>query len=297
MIAIQKQWESEGRPPLLRLTEEHCKRGWTRLSELGMAEDDWFVSLHVREGGFHRDSENSGCIHRNADVNTYLPAIKEIVARGGWVVRLGDPSMKKLPPMDHVIDYACSDFKSDWMDVFCCAQARFFIGTLSGMNGLPISFGVPSVLTNVCPMDWRAVCRRDLFIPKLYWSHRENRYLNFEESMAPPFRQCTNNRVLIVNGVEAIANSSEEIREVVVEMLDRLEGTLHYSEQDEALQSEFNGLAALYESYGVSSRIGREFLQRYAYLLPSKARSDNTGLRPERLQRGVAWHAGLGIAG
>ena len=64
-----------------------------------------------------------------ADIGTYLPAIKTVVAHGGWVFRMGNPTMKPLPAMEHVIDYAYSDVRSDWMDVFLCSQCRFMIGT------------------------------------------------------------------------------------------------------------------------------------------------------------------------
>ena len=50
--------------------------------------------MSARErGGYSGDWEN----FRNADIGNYLGAIKEITQRGGWVVRMGDPTMTKLP--------------------------------------------------------------------------------------------------------------------------------------------------------------------------------------------------------
>ena len=48
-----------------------------------------------------------------------------------------------------MIDYACSDLRSDWMDIFLCAQCRFFIGCQSGLSAVPSVFGVPVVMTDL----------------------------------------------------------------------------------------------------------------------------------------------------
>ena len=66
-----------------------------------MTDNDWFVAIHVREGS-HRDQARLP----NADIKSYLPMIKEIVSRGGHVVRMGSPLMTPLPKMNNVIDYA-----------------------------------------------------------------------------------------------------------------------------------------------------------------------------------------------
>ena len=93
-----------------------------------MPPDAWFVALHVRESGFWKSLDTKFPNNRSADIATYLPAIREITRRGGWVIRVGDAEMGALPPMEHVIDYAHSPAKSDWMDVFLYGGCRFFIG-------------------------------------------------------------------------------------------------------------------------------------------------------------------------
>ena len=87
----------------------------------------WFVPLHVREGTY--DGRRAGLhgIH-NAEMATYLPAIAEITRRGGWVIRMGDPGMSRMPPLPNVIDYCHSDLRADWMDIFIATQGRFMLG-------------------------------------------------------------------------------------------------------------------------------------------------------------------------
>lgn len=268
-VAVQKQWETEGRHPLLKLSPLDCERGWDCLHKLGIPEGAWFVCLHVREPGFLKEGDNPHHAYRNADVESYFLAVKTIVERGGWVVRMGDPTMKPLPPMEHVIDYAHSNIRSDWMDIFCCAQCHFLLGTTSGLFLVSFVFGIPCALTNFMPMSERAWSGRDIFIPKLYWSAFEDRYLTFEEALAPPLRHCYDGKIITSLGVRLVDNSPEEIKEVVEEMIDRMDGNLNYTSEDERLQKKFNSLVT-YESYGVASRIGRNFLRKYARLLPNQ---------------------------
>lgn len=261
--AVQKQWEAEAHPPLLTLLPSDYERGWNCLQELGVPKNAWFVCLHVREDGFRGEGTIS---YRSADVDTYSLAIESIVARGGWVIRMGDPSMKPLRRMKQVIDYAHTDAKSDWMDVFLSTSCRFYLGTNSGLNCIPCLFGIPCALTNMWPISARSVQSQDLFIPKLAWSEVENRYLTFAEALAPRFFFNLNSKLLYSWGIQVVDNTPEEIDELVLEMLERLAGRVEYTEKDEALQQQFNSLPTPYGSYPANSRIGGSFLQKYCNL-------------------------------
>lgn len=274
---VQKQWEAEGREPLLTLSAEDSERGFHCLQKLGVPQDAWFVCLHVRESGFHKEGNNTLNAYRDAEIETYFLAVQSIVERGGWVIRMGDPSMRPLPPMPQVIDYAHSELRSDWMDVFCCTQCHFLVGVTSGLHHVPSSFGVPCVLTNYVAMASRPAPKDDIYIPKLYWSVPEERYLSFAEAMSPPFGYTQSGNVLVSSGIRVVNNTPEEINEVVIEMLERLAGTLEYTQEDEHIQERFHALASMYNSYGSgSSRIGQIFLRRYAELLPAVGEESKT---------------------
>ncbi|MEG3842547.1 hypothetical protein, partial [Microcoleus sp. herbarium14] len=70
-----------------------------------------------------------------------------------------------------------------------------------------------------------------------------------------------------------VDNTPEEINDLVLEMLDRLEGRVQYTEKDEVLQQQFNSLPTPYGSYPANSRIGRSFLQKYGNLRLAKTSS------------------------
>ncbi len=260
-------WERAGHAPLLKLTDAEISRGQDGLRKLGVPDGAWFACLHVRESTFKQDQGYNaveGVL--SADIRSYLPAIKAITDRGGWVVRVGDPKMQPLPPTPHTVDYAHSGLKSDWMDVFLLGACRFFIGTSSGPAYVPPLFGIPCVLTNWVPTGQRPFNGRDIYIPKLYDSGFPARRLRFAEMMAPPVGYAPSYTHARELGLNAIPNTSEEIRDVVTEMLDRVEGKLCYSERDEALQAAFDVTAETNFCIG-NARVGRAFLARHIKLL------------------------------
>lgn len=272
--AIQQEWELQGRLPLLNLSTSDYKRGWQCLQEMGVPQDAWFVSMHVREGTFTGDKRNSVHTYRNSDINSYRKAVESITKCGGWVIRIGDGMMSPLSPMPQAIDYARSDWKSDWMDIFLLSQCRFFLGTNSGPSDVPPLFGVPSVLVNVWPIWEGTFIGKDIFIPKLFWSEAEKRYLTFEEASENRLWKNYNSNLLASWGIGVVDNTPEEIEQVVVEMVDQLEGRSDNTPEDERLKEQFNTLAAPHLGYIPNNRVGRNFLRKWSWLLPTAKDGD-----------------------
>jgi len=269
LTATQMQWAAERRSPLLALDPDHEKRGREALSTRGMDPNDWFVALHVRESGYLSEPPNSHRENRNADVFTYLPAVRVITDRGGWVVRVGDPSMKPLPEMERVIDYVHTPLHSDWMDVLLGASCRLFLGTSSGLFVVPWSFGRPVALANWESLRIRPWGNRDLFIPKLWRLEAEDRFLTVPEMLQPPYagaerlppRESRERR-----GVTLVDNTPEEIVELVEEWLDGDKASPADIEKGE-VEKAFDNIVSPYFPYGSPARIGSRFLDRHRGLV------------------------------
>jgi putative glycosyltransferase (TIGR04372 family) len=265
--SLQTRWGD--RAPLLRLSDEDREFGWRRLATLGMPRNAWFVCIHSREGGYSPADEHLHS-YRNSDIDTYLLAAREIVARGGWCVRMGDPSMKPLPDIPGVVDYAHSAIRSSAMDVFLCASCRFFLGNTSGLIFLSCVFGVPVAQANCIPVSATLPFGpKDIGIPKLLWSATDNRYLSFPELFRSSVANFRFSKLYSEQNIEVRDNSPEDIRALAVEMLERTTGTpFIYSDADEGLQREFRELFKPgHQSFGSSAQIGRDFLAKYAFLL------------------------------
>ncbi len=217
---VQHRWVNEGRAPLVKSTDLDVAKGELVLGKLGVPKGSWYVCLHVREPGFHRKWHKSNPGTRNADVMTYLPAIREVIARGGYVIRLGDSSMRPLPKEKGVVDYALSDSKSDFMDVFLCATCKFFIGTNSGLGLVPPIFGVPCAMTNWSPVGLPQWYPSDSYIPKLVYSSKLGRIMTFPEMLFSEAGWLQFEKPLAEAGMRSVDNSPEEIKQLVIEMME-----------------------------------------------------------------------------
>jgi putative glycosyltransferase (TIGR04372 family) len=269
----QQEWQKQQRTPLLRLTDEMRRRGRRVLKAMGLPDDAWFVCLHVREAGFHAEGDMPAVDFRNANIANYQAAIDAIVERGGWVIRVGDPTMKRLPPQQYVIDYAHSKDKSDWMDVFLCAGCRFFIGSTSGLFLVATSFGVPCVFADWLSYHQRPWSVSDLYIPKKIWSNEEKRLLTFEEQFNPAFRwSLLDGRRLLAKNLSGIDNTTDEIKAVVVEMMDRLNGSACQARMDAANQQQFEDSAQRNGVLGLCP-ISPYFLKKHSELLQNGAQA------------------------
>jgi putative glycosyltransferase (TIGR04372 family) len=267
---VQKEWEKQNRDPLFKLTDEDYEFGWSQLEKVGIPKGTWFVSLHVRDAGYKNGShlaEDETDSYRNADIGTYELAMEEIICRGGHVIRVGDPNMKPLAERVGVFDYALSDIRSNRMDIFLFSQCRCFVGVSSGPVLTPVLFGVPVVMTNFMPISGRPHAGNCIFIPKLLRMQKEERYASLNEALSSDLGRMFTSHGYTEKGIGIVDNSSEEIRDVVVEMLDTLSGEQVYSDEEEARQELVTELYLEYSGYGGMGRMGNAFINKHAELM------------------------------
>lgn len=265
-LALQRAWGV--RPALLELTEEHRRAGRAWLADMGVPADAEIICFHSREAGY---SPSDDAMHefRNCNIENYFPAVAELTGRGYWCIRMGDSTTRPIKPMNRVIDYAHFVPKADWMDVFLCASCKFFLGSSSGLLFLANVFGRPSGSANHAPLSTvLSFGANDVAIPKLIWSEKESRYLTFNEVFGSEIANFRFTQLYREHGIKVVENTAEDIRDLALEMLERVQGVARYGEEDEDLQRRFKALMRPgHFSYGGVTRVGRDFLRKYAHLL------------------------------
>jgi len=191
---------------------------------MGLPENAWFVCLHVRQSGF-RDSdvykETDAYDERNASIINYIGAIEEITNRGGWVIRMGDASMTRLPAMERVIDYPFTKAKSALMDVYLISQCRLYIGMMSGIYDVARLLQCPMIMTNMNNWMWTfPILRCDLGVTKHIYSKSRQRFLTLREWLYEPWASVSYSHALGEDYV-FYENTPDELRAVVREFFDR----------------------------------------------------------------------------
>lgn len=263
--------ERAGLPPTLTLSAANAAWGAATLQEkFGVASDAWFVSVHVRGAGWHGDAKTSDKFAKTADPFAYLKALKSVVAAGGVVFRLGDPSMLPLPFIEGVFDIAHSPHKSQRLDVYLCAAARFGIGTCSGPAAVMAAYGVPLVTTNAVPLDSGSLRPGDLYIHKLLRRVDDDSLVPFAQLMVPPLQETRRPYDFIERGYQLVDNSEDEIDGAVREMIALRQGKRPFSTEDEARQARYRALTVSQpRPMGLVGTPSAYFLAKHRALLPA----------------------------
>ena len=263
-------------PVHLSFTPDEERLGLEGLQMLGIPEGAEFVGFHARDSAwldqlapnldFHYHD------HRDSDIQNYIPAMRKLVSRGYFAVRMGSPVKDPLKSSDSkIIDYATNGGRSDFLDVYLGANCKYFIGSAAGMIELPKTFRRPVVSVNWIPLEYtHSWSPKDLFIPKKLWLKSENRFLTFREILSSGMGANLMGQQYEELGVDPIENTPEEITSAVLEMEDRINGEWHTTSEDEELQQRFWALFDNIEVHYrggeplhgvIGSRIGAEFLR------------------------------------
>lgn len=268
-VYIQKKWDEKNFKPLFSINESDKKISKDLLSKIGIKENDWYVTIHVRESNFKGEES-----YRDSDINNFEEAINYINSMGGWVIRMGDKSMSSIKIKDEkFFDYANSDYKSDLLDVFFCATAKFMIGTSSGLSALSYIFGVPLALTNLLPTATVYLSKRDMFIPRILKSNKNGKLLKFFEIFSPPVN------IAMIDGsyrnlleLDFVENTSDEILYLVKEMFENISNdkkNFINEELQERFHKSLENIEPLIGFPGMrfQCNVSSYFLKKYIHLL------------------------------
>ena len=261
----EQRWLEQRLPPVLTLPPAYRDLARAKLTPLGLRDDRWFVTLHLRGSRYRAEPAD---VTRNASLSAYSLAIRQIVDAGGQVVLLGEPGMDVPRGLASIlVDYANHPRRDPRIDLFLCSDCRFFLGTSSGISHVPGTFGVPAIFSNVSPAFSRPWRRGDIWLPKMLLSNITGRPLRLADLMTPPVSMLGNFSAQKAIGVTAVDNDPEDVCCAVEDMLERLENPLRTPLDD--IQERCRKLLSIsgYESSLYASQISARFARRHAAAL------------------------------
>ena len=256
-------------PSHLTFTAREEARGEAGLRAMGISPGAPFVCLVVRDSAYldaHMPVVDwSYHNYRDSNIQNYVLAAEELAERGYFVIRTGakvqEPIKTKHP---WVIDYATNGMRSDFMDVYLAAKCDFCLSGGSGFSAVFLSLRRPVVAVNVVPLKYLCTfTTRCIAITKHHFAVQQNRQLTLQGICTYGVSSCSLSADFESKGIRLIENTPEEIRDVAMEMVERLNGTYLARKEDEAMQSRFWEFFPKDELHGmIKSRIGTAFLRQ-----------------------------------
>jgi putative glycosyltransferase (TIGR04372 family) len=247
----------------LKFTKEETLEGQSFLHSIGI-KNEKFVCMIVRDSKYlPRASYHN---YRDSEIESFDEATLALAKKGYWVFRMGKVT-QKLFKSDHprILDYANSDYRSDFLDIWLMANCFFCISTGTGLDEVARIFRRPAVYVNNIPLHQLVTYDHVITTPKhLVWKET-NKQLTLSEHLAYPYyhtNQYDNEKILVVD------LTPKDIKQAVLEMEARLSGSWEESEEDRQLQDKFWEIFQthqdFYKNHGVihpEARFGTHFLR------------------------------------
>ena len=231
-------------PPHLEFTPEEEVLGQAGLRAIGIPPETPFVCLIVRDSAYlwsqqRRDWNYHN--YRDSDIQNYVLAAEELAARGYFVLRMGAEVKTALESVhSKVIDYATNGMRSDFMDIYLGAKCTFCISVGTGFDAVPQIFRRPIAYVNMVPLGYlNTFGSHFIGITKHHCVDRGKRELTLREIFSQDVGFPLHTYDYEAKGIKLVGNTPEEIRDVAIEMAERLNGTWQPNQEDEELQKRF----------------------------------------------------------
>ena len=271
-------------PTHLNFTFEEETRGEEALQEMGLPKGAQFVCLNVRDSAYltthFPGTDFSYHNYRDSDIDNYLLAAMQLTENGYFVIRMGAKVNKAINSTNpKIIDYATNGMRNDFMDIYLGAKCEFCISTGTGWDAVPEMLRRPIVYVNMVPLGYiHTFSDKFLSITKRHLCKSSQDSLTLSEIFSRGVGFSTSAAEFESNGIDLIENTPEEIRDVVMEMAQRIEGNWSELPNDEALQKMFwkiflhgaSGPAGKASHGDIKSRFGATYLRNNRDFLEKK---------------------------
>jgi putative glycosyltransferase (TIGR04372 family) len=263
----------------LEFTGDERAAGLMLLEQLGMPKDASWICIHNRDGRYldtvQPDHDWNYHNFRDFNIDSMVLAAEELTSRGYYVVRMGSISEEPMfseNPM--IIDYANHNKRSDFADIYLLGNCHFYLGSDSGIFAVSTIFNRPFSFINFPvpqPIGDYYRWSSSPFILKHFFLEKEARRLSLREIFEYGLANMSESKGFEKTGVKLLSNTPKEIRDLAIEVDERIKGKWQDSAEDEELQQMF---WEIYQEYSLvkeidsfNARIGAAFLRDNQYFL------------------------------
>lgn len=254
----------------VNFTDDEEKRGQQELERMGITKKDWFVLIFARDSEYLKvhspNADWSYHDHRDLDINKFHKAIKFIIDKGGYVIRMGEIVGTELKyKHKRCIHYAGSDLRSDFMDVYLSSKCSFFIGSAAGIMVIAsVAFEKPVCTIGMVPIGIKDISKSALcYIPQKLKRICDGSYVRYPQIFNEhSLFMSTDGNLITQNGYVYEQNTEEEIFETTVEMYNKVNGIALSQDDAKLLEKYFALYPVDHPQYENKNPIAVSYLKR-----------------------------------
>ncbi len=231
--------------PHLAFTAAELAEGERLLAEFGVKPTDTVVCLNVRDSTYlaseFPDRDWNYHNYRDSKIDTYSLAAEELADQGCFVFRMGQVVAEPLVSTNaRVIDYANDDRRSPFLDIYLGWRCLFAVTTSNGWDAIPAIFRRPIAWVNYVPIGYAGTWSdHSVHLFKGHKSLEDGHLMGLNEIFESDVAYAVETKTFTAAGVDLVSNSAEEIRDVAVEMWDRVHDSWVEQPDDHDLQERF----------------------------------------------------------
>ena len=269
---------------IFKLSNYQINKAKLELNKFGISDNDKYVALVVRDH-LYLDTLNNKVNweyhnYRNCNIDNYLLAAESLAEAGYYVLRMGKFVDKKLKIKNpKIIDYACSPWRSDLLDIYIGSNCEFCISSGTGFDLIPAMSRRPIVFTDQVPIGVVAsYMPNSIGIFKQYYSLEKERKLTLSEIIERNAHYFLATKKFKDARIKLLENTPKEIKDLCLEMMHRINSNWEENYLDKELQDQF-WIKFFSKSHSTTDknsrprhnkvvfRVGASFLRENQYLI------------------------------
>jgi len=216
---VFKEYYNDKDSNLFQFSFKQDELYFKELEKLGLPKKSWFIVIHVKE-----TLKNTGN-RRSASVRNFEKSCQYIISQGGWVIQIGFKNSTKINLEKNYIDARGDDVEFTNLHVFVLAKAKFYLGTMTGLNPTASIFKTPSLITNSVTLGRNTINynAQTRYLPKTVINLQNKEKLSLEKILqtCEGFGEL-DRKSLLKKSLVLIENTSEEIYNATVDFYKNL---------------------------------------------------------------------------
>ena len=210
-------------PIQLNLTKQEINKGELILKQFGIPKHAKIVCVTSRDNLYLRRTHSSVDFsyhnYRNSNVNNYIPAIKALIKKNFYVVRMGKIAAKRLDiKSSKFVDYPFHPLKSDFMDFFFAYKCYFWICSNTGLDGVARVFRKPLLDLNMAPLTGLKVASKKALLCLKIHKNYNNKKLSLNDIFDSGVGNSYRSEEFRRNKIKLHELNANQIKDIALEM-------------------------------------------------------------------------------